>query len=57
MGDDPRRVNKCHGDRDGDCSWSDCPQIRDGEPDATGRHCPLDVGCPRCLLPFEDCEC
>jgi hypothetical protein len=32
----------CHADRDGDCSWVGCPQIRDGEPAKTGRHCPLD---------------
>jgi len=36
-------VEKCHADRDGDCYWKDCPQIRDGEPDKTGRHCPLDL--------------
>jgi hypothetical protein len=35
-------VGVCHADRDGDCSWSECPQLRDGEPVATGRHCPLD---------------
>ncbi len=33
----------CHAGRDGDCSWEDCPQHRDGEPKATGRHCPLDI--------------
>lgn len=27
---------------DGDCAWEGCPQLRDGEPEATGRHCPLD---------------
>lgn len=27
---------------DGDCVWSGCPQLRDGEPKASGRHCPLD---------------
>jgi|GEM_PF-5987150 hypothetical protein len=32
----------CHADRDGDCEHADCPQLRDGEPKATGRHCPLD---------------
>lgn len=32
----------CHADSDGDCEWSECPQLRDGEPKATGRHCPLD---------------
>jgi hypothetical protein len=34
----------CHAAMDGDCSWSECPQLRDGEPKKTGRHCPLDVG-------------
>ena len=32
----------CHADSDGDCEWANCPQLRDGEPRATGRHCPLD---------------
>ena len=27
---------------DGDCDWSGCPQLRDGEPRKNGRHCPLD---------------
>ena len=35
---------RCHADRDGNCHWLEgCPQIRDGEPDKTGRHCPLDL--------------
>jgi hypothetical protein len=33
----------CHANRDGDCSWKDCPQLRDGEPKKTGRHCPFDT--------------
>jgi len=33
----------CHADRDGDCTWEGCPQLRDGEPEKTGRHCPLDI--------------
>lgn len=32
----------CRADRDGDCSWQECPQLRDNEPKATGRHCPRD---------------
>lgn len=28
----------CGGDR----TWEECPQLRDGEPEKTGRHCPLD---------------
>lgn len=33
----------CHAGNDGDCSWSACPQLRDGEPASSGRHCPLDA--------------
>lgn len=32
----------CHANRDGECSWDGCPQLRDNEPHRTGRHCPLD---------------
>lgn len=32
----------CRAHADGDCYWKDCPQKRDGEPEKTGRHCPLD---------------
>jgi len=32
----------CHAHQDGDCTWEKCPQIRDGEPQKSGRHCPLD---------------
>jgi len=39
----PPDAATCHADRDGDCSWRECPQLRDGEPKKTGRHCPLDV--------------
>jgi len=28
---------------DGDCFDPRCPQLRDGEPEKTGRHCPLDT--------------
>jgi hypothetical protein len=38
----PAPVEHCHADRDGDCYWEGCPQVKDGEPDKTGRHCPLD---------------
>lgn len=34
---------RCHAQKDGDCGWADCPQERDGEPEKSGRHCPLDV--------------
>lgn len=33
----------CHAGRDGDCNWPHCPQNRDNEPFATGRHCPIDL--------------
>lgn len=32
----------CASDRDGDCTHDQCPQIRDGEPEKSHRHCPLD---------------
>jgi hypothetical protein len=32
----------CHADRDGECHWKKCPQLKDGEPEKSGRHCPLD---------------
>ena len=34
---------RCHAARDGDCIWQHCPQLRDGEPAHSGRHCPLDI--------------
>jgi hypothetical protein len=34
---------RCHAAKDGECAWSECPQIRDGEPLASGRHCPIDT--------------
>ena len=36
-------VERCHSDRDGDCVHANCPQLRDGEPRKSGRHCPLDT--------------
>lgn len=33
----------CHAGRDGECYWSECPQLRDGEPRRSHRHCPLDT--------------
>ena len=37
-----RGDNHCHSFQDGDCVWEKCPQLRDGEPEKSGRHCPLD---------------
>jgi len=36
------RMTRCQSDDDGYCDWPGCPQVRDKEPDTTGRHCPLD---------------
>lgn len=36
-------VPKCNADNDGDCEWAECPQLRDGEPKTSGRHCPYDA--------------
>lgn len=36
-------LTRCAAARDGDCTHPQCPQLRDNEPRATGRHCPLDV--------------
>lgn len=33
---------RCAANRDGECVNTGCPQLRDKEPHATGRHCPLD---------------
>lgn len=35
--------NTCHAGKDGDCYWKECPQLRDKEPETSGRHCPLDL--------------
>lgn len=37
-----RQVTRCQADSDDECDYSECPQLRDNEPRATGRHCPLD---------------
>lgn len=38
-----KEITTCQADGDDYCTWSGCPQLRDGEPRATGRHCPLDL--------------
>jgi hypothetical protein len=38
----------CRAHKDGDCFWEGCPQLRDNEPHATGRHCPYDHFCYLC---------
>lgn len=34
---------RCAAARDGDCAHTQCPQLRDDEPRASGRHYPLDT--------------
>lgn len=38
-----RTVTRCQANSDGDCYSEKCPQLRDGEPAKTGRHCPYDT--------------
>lgn len=40
--DQEATMPECHANLEGDCFWDACPQLRDGEPLATGRHCPID---------------
>src|SRR6266436_5133668 len=35
------RSSACHAGSDGDCSWKECPQLHDDEPEKSGRSCPL----------------
>jgi len=35
-------LKRCAAHSDGDCVHKQCPQLRDGEPTKSGRHCPLD---------------
>ena len=35
------RTTKCRSGSDGECFWEQCPQLRDGEPERSGRDCPL----------------
>lgn len=37
----PRDLTRCKSDQDGHCVHALCPQLRDGEPKASGRSCPL----------------
>lgn len=36
-------LQRCAAGRDGDCIHEQCPQLADGEPRKSGRHCPLDA--------------
>jgi hypothetical protein len=47
----------CHASRgDGECTWAGCPQMRDGEPLHSGRHCPLALLCACDDLDGGECE-
>jgi len=35
-------LTHCQSGKDGECFDKQCPQIRDNEPDKSGRHCPID---------------
>lgn len=37
-----RALQRCAAARDGECNHAQCPQLRDGEPENSGRHCPID---------------
>lgn len=45
---DSETAPACRAGRDGECNWAKCPQLRDGEPAGTGRHCPIDWRCHTC---------
>lgn len=47
---------RCHAAADGDCIWPGCPQLRDGEPERSGRHCPYDNRCRYCGQPEAICN-
>lgn len=36
------KSQSCQASKDGECFWDKCPQIKDGEPTKSGRHCPND---------------
>lgn len=35
------RTTACRAGGDGECYWKRCPQLRDDEPERSGRDCPL----------------
>ncbi len=41
MAHDNEHLTHCAAARDGECWAAECPQIRDGEPQRSGRTCPL----------------
>lgn len=40
---DSAELTRCKAGRDGECFHKLCPQIKDGEPERSGRHCPIDI--------------
>lgn len=36
------KMGRCRSASDGECNAKDCPQLADGEPARSGRHCPID---------------
>jgi len=38
----PKTSEYCMSGKEGKCNWLNCPQLIDGEPDKSGRNCPLD---------------
>lgn len=43
-GPNSKPFTSCAAARDGECIHRLCPQVQDGEPQKSGRHCPLDLG-------------
>ncbi|MFC5353490.1 hypothetical protein [Azospirillum himalayense] len=42
-GEATKPLTHCAAGKDGECNHPDCPQLRDGEPAKSRRHCPLDT--------------
>jgi len=36
------QLEHCAAGKDGECNHKQCPQLRDNEPENSGRHCPID---------------
>jgi len=41
-------MTRCQVHDDGSCTWEPCPQVRDDEPNRSGRPCP--IGCEAHLV-------
>lgn len=53
----PEAQRHCFAASDGECGWQGCPQIRDNEPQNSGRHCPYDHWCRYCGKDQKECAC